>query len=111
MSDTSVVTDDRPDIDPYPLSPYVAWGGRRNRDPILAVFKKLFPSSGNVLEIASGSGMHINYFAPHFPQIRFQPSDMNEDVFETVSVPTVGGNTIHVEIARPEGVSRLSGTG
>jgi cyclopropane fatty-acyl-phospholipid synthase-like methyltransferase len=89
MSDTSVVTDDRPDIDPYPLSPYVAWGGRRNRDPILAVFKKLFPSSGNVLEIASGSGMHINYLAPHFPQIRFQPSDMNEDVFESIRKNTL----------------------
>ena len=30
-----------------------------------------------------------------------------EDVFETVSVPTVGGNTIHVEIARPEGSGKV----
>lgn len=60
---------DRPPIDPYPLSAYVAWAGKRNRDPILNVFKELFPPTGDVLELASGSGAHINYFAPHFKQI------------------------------------------
>jgi len=82
MPDT--VVDDRPAIDPYPLSPYVAWAGNRNRDPILSVFEGLFPTTGNVLELASGSGMHINYFAPRFPQLQFQPSDYNADVFETI---------------------------
>ena len=76
---------DRPPIDPYPLSPYATWAGDRNRDPILKVFKEKFPKSGNVLELASGSGNHINYFAPHFPQLRFQPSDYNVDVFETIT--------------------------
>ncbi len=75
---------DRPPIDPYPLSPYVAWAGNRNRDPILDQFKRLFPPSGEVLELASGSGAHINYFAPHFKEHRFQPSDYNVDVFETI---------------------------
>ncbi len=75
---------DRPDIDPYPLSPYVAWAGMRNRDPILDVFKQRFPGSGRVLEFASGSGMHINYFAPHFKHLRFQPTDMNPEVFANI---------------------------
>ncbi|WP_083556481.1 DUF938 domain-containing protein [Hyphomicrobium sp. NDB2Meth4] len=79
-----VVEEPRPPIDPYPLSPYVAWAGRRNRDPILSVFKKIFPASGDILELASGSGQHINYFAPHFPSIRFQPSDYDTDVFATI---------------------------
>jgi hypothetical protein len=78
------MTDPRPDIDPYPLSPYVAWAGNRNKDPILSVFKDLFPKQGEALELASGSGLHINYFAPHFPGIRFQPSDYDQDVFETI---------------------------
>jgi hypothetical protein len=78
------VCPDRPPIDPYPLSPYVAWAGNRNRDPILQVFREIFPKSGNVLELASGAGNHINYFAPHFPQLQFQPSDYNIDVFETI---------------------------
>jgi SAM-dependent methyltransferase len=75
---------DRPPIDPYPLSPYVAWAGKRNRDPILDVFKRLFSPSGEVLELASGSGQHINYFAPHFKEHRFQPSDYDTKVFETI---------------------------
>jgi cyclopropane fatty-acyl-phospholipid synthase-like methyltransferase len=88
MSSTSAAADsvpaDRPPIDPYPLSPYVAWAGNRNRDPILAVFKEIFPKSGSVLELASGAGNHINYFAPHFKELRFQPSDYDVDVFETI---------------------------
>lgn len=79
-----VVEAPRPPIDPYPLSPYVAWAGKRNRDPILSVFKKIFPASGEILELASGSGAHINYFAPHFPKLSFQPSDYDTDVFATI---------------------------
>lgn len=81
---SAAVPADRPPIDPYPLSPYVAWAGNRNRDPILSVFKELFPAAGNVLELASGAGNHINYFAPHFPALTFQPSDYDADVFETI---------------------------
>jgi cyclopropane fatty-acyl-phospholipid synthase-like methyltransferase len=80
----AAVPADRPPIDPYPLSPYVAWAGNRNRDPILTVFKDIFPKSGNVLELASGAGNHINYFAPHFKELRFQPSDYDTDVFATI---------------------------
>jgi hypothetical protein len=79
-----VIPADRPPIDPYPLSPYVAWAGNRNRDPILDVFKEIFPKSGNVLELASGAGNHINYFAPHFKELFLQPSDYDADVFETI---------------------------
>ena len=53
------MSEDRPPIDPYPLSDYVAWAGRRNREPILNAFKTFFPKSGNVLELASGSGAHL----------------------------------------------------
>ena len=62
----------------------MAWAGNRNRDPILQVFQEIFPESGHVLELASGAGNHINYFAPHFPQLRFQPSDYDTDVFDTI---------------------------
>jgi len=75
---------DRPPIDPHPLSPYVAWAGNRNRDPILTVFKDIFPKSGNVLELASGAGNHVNYFAPHFPGLTFQPSDYDVQVFDAI---------------------------
>ncbi len=60
--------EDRPPLDPHPLSDYVAWAGRRNRDPILNLLRTKLPDEGSVLELASGSGMHINYFAPRFPK-------------------------------------------
>ncbi len=88
MSETQAsdvqISDPRPCIDPNPLSPYVAWAGNRNKDPILSVFNGIFPKTGSVLELASGAGLHINYFAPHFPEIRFQPSDKDLSVFESI---------------------------
>ncbi|MEO1147081.1 MAG: DUF938 domain-containing protein [Cyanobacteria bacterium J06638_22] len=85
MTSQEVVIGQKPALDPHPLSPYVAWAGHRNRDPILDVLKSKLPAqSGNVLEFASGSGMHINYFAPHFPHLSFQPSDVNEQVFDNI---------------------------
>jgi hypothetical protein len=78
------MTETRPNIDPHPLSLYVAWAGNRNKDPILAAFKTLFPASGDVLELATGAGLHINYFAPNFPNIKFQPSDYDVTVFDSI---------------------------
>ena len=34
----------------------------RNREPILAVLRRVLPSSGRVLEIGSGTGQHAVYF-------------------------------------------------
>jgi hypothetical protein len=78
------LVDVRPDIDPHPLSPYVAWAGNRNKEPILAVLQGLLPEKGDVLELASGAGLHINYFAPNFPGITFHPSDKDVSVFDTI---------------------------
>ena len=47
----------------------------RNRQPILDVLTPHLPTQGLVLEIASGSGEHIVYFAEALPDLVFQPSD------------------------------------
>jgi hypothetical protein len=79
------MTETKPPLDPHPLSDYVAWAGHRNRDPLLGVLKEKLPKDPNhVLEIASGSGMHINYFAPHFSHLHFYPSDKDKDVFDNI---------------------------
>ena len=79
------MTDQKPPLDPHPLSDYVAWAGNRNRDPILKVLKEKFPTTqGNVLEFATGSGMHINYFAPNFKHVQFQPSDRCDETFDNI---------------------------
>jgi hypothetical protein len=79
------MNDQAPPLDPHPFSDYVAWAGNRNRDPLLETLKrKLTASQGHVLEFASGSGMHINYFAPHFPTLRFHPSDKTAETFGNI---------------------------
>lgn len=50
---------------------------RRNSAPILEVLHEVLPDEGLLLEIASGSGQHAAAFAPRFPRLRFQPSDLD----------------------------------
>lgn len=47
----------------------------RNREHIYTVLRDVLPSTGKVLEIASGSGEHITYFAERSPSLTWQPSD------------------------------------
>ena len=56
----------------------------RNRDPILNVLRGVLPASGLVLEIASGSGQHVAYFARHFPRLTFQPSDPDGAALQSI---------------------------
>ena len=48
----------------------------RNREPILAVLKRVFADRRRVLEIGSGTGQHAAYFAPELPHLVWQPSDV-----------------------------------
>jgi SAM-dependent methyltransferase len=47
----------------------------RNRQPILEVLLPHLPEKGLVLEIASGTGEHVVYYATARPDLTFQPSD------------------------------------
>ncbi|MCA3272514.1 MAG: DUF938 domain-containing protein [Roseomonas sp.] len=47
----------------------------RNKAAITGVLARHLPTSGLILEIASGSGEHALHFAAHFPALRFQPTD------------------------------------
>ena len=48
---------------------------QRNREPILAVLRRVLPATGALLEIASGTGEHAVYLAAQLPGRVFQPSD------------------------------------
>lgn len=54
-------------------SPAVA----RNKAFILEILKEHLPGRGRVLEIASGSGEHVVYFAKNLPHLHFLPSDLS----------------------------------
>ncbi len=47
----------------------------RNRQPILEVLKRILPSAGTVLEISSGTGEHITFFAEQMPHLQWLPSE------------------------------------
>lgn len=51
---------------------------QRNRDVIKDVLARHLTDSGTILEIASGSGEHAAYTAPHFPDYIWQPSDIDD---------------------------------
>lgn len=71
----------------------------RNRQPILNILKKIISTcqTGKCLEIASGSGQHIAFFAPHFPDIEFYPSEESQFLFDSINehVNSTGLTNVH----------------
>ena len=62
----------------------------RNRDPILAVLKRVLAHSRRVLEIGSGTGQHAAYFSARLPHLVWQASEVAAnlpDVREWVNEP------------------------
>ena len=57
----------------------------RNRDFILDVLRDVLPTTGVILEIASGSGEHVIHFARNLPSLVFQPSDPEPDALLSVA--------------------------
>ncbi|MGO4325883.1 DUF938 domain-containing protein [Cupriavidus sp. 2TAF22] len=66
----------------------------RNRDAILDVLRRVLPSGGLVLEIASGTGQHAAYFAAALPALTWQPSDP-----EPAARASIEGWTAHAGLA------------
>jgi SAM-dependent methyltransferase len=51
----------------------------RNKAPILEVLRRVLPPQGAVLEVASGTGQHVAYFAANLPNLQWLPSDPEEN--------------------------------
>ncbi|MDB4987790.1 MAG: hypothetical protein JWN04_2968 [Myxococcaceae bacterium] len=56
----------------------------RNKEPLLQVLQRVLPERGTLLEVASGSGQHVAYFAQQLPQLRFVPSDIDPNNLESI---------------------------
>ena len=49
----------------------------RNKQAILDVLLKFLPKQGRALEIASGTGQHIEWFAQQLPEWTWQPTELH----------------------------------
>jgi SAM-dependent methyltransferase len=56
----------------------------RNKQPILDVLRQVLPERGRALEIASGTGQHVVWFAAHLPQWSWQPSDAQAEALNSI---------------------------
>ncbi|XP_055543980.1 UPF0585 protein CG18661 [Wyeomyia smithii] len=84
--------------------------GERNKQPILEVLSKFLDKTQpgkKLLEISSGVGLHTAFFAPHFPNIVFQPSEYDTSLFGSIDAYRMEANVpnlqspIAIDISRP----------
>ncbi len=57
----------------------------RNRQPILQVLQALLPATGHALEVASGTGQHVAWFAAALPGWTWQPSDAQAESLDSIT--------------------------
>lgn len=56
----------------------------RNQEPIAEVLAQVLPERGDVLELASGTGQHICAFAARWPDLTWQPSDVEDERLHSI---------------------------
>jgi hypothetical protein len=66
---------------------------QRNVAAILNVTQD-YHLQGKLLEIASGSGLHAGQIAPHFPDLIWQPTDLDPSNFASIRAWTKGVGTV-----------------
>ena len=71
----------------------------RNKAPILAVLQRALPPHGEALEIASGTGQHIAFFAAAMPGWTWQPSDLGRESWESITAWSKGLANVRAPVA------------
>ena len=56
----------------------------RNKQALLQQLSMLLPEQASVLEIASGTGQHVAHFAAALPHTRWQPTDADPGLLESI---------------------------
>src|ERR1700728_5034320 len=79
----------------------------RNRDFILDVLRDVLPTTGVILEIASGSGEHVVHFARNLPSLVFQPSDPEPDALLSIATWVKAAKVANVRAPIVVGAARL----
>ena len=67
------------------LPPDFSSAADRNKQPILTVLRHVWPDAGNALEIASGTGQHVAWFAAGLPRWTWQPTDVQSAALDSIA--------------------------
>lgn len=71
---------------PYAAPVKLTWPApERNKQPILEVLQRTLGASGELLEVASGTGQHAEHFARHLPTWSITPSDLEPDNLASIT--------------------------
>src|SRR5207244_1775622 len=96
---------------PAPSGGLHAAATERNREPILQVLRDVLPPAGLVLEIASGTGQHVAFFARELarerPALHWQPSDASEAHLESIRAWSAASGADNIAPAVQLDVERL----
>lgn len=72
----------------------------RNREPLLEVLQRVLPARGTLLEISAGSGQHAAFFAPHFPDLVWHPTDLEPDALRSIDAWAAGSGASNLRAAQ-----------
>ena len=67
------------------IQPDYSAAADRNKQAILDMLLSVLPAHGNALEIASGTGQHVAWFASGMPGWAWQPTDAQPDGFASIN--------------------------
>jgi SAM-dependent methyltransferase len=68
----------------------------RNKQAILDVLQQVLPAQGHALEIASGTGQHVAWFAQHLAQWIWQPTDADAPALNSIDARIAQGQLTNV---------------
>ena len=70
----------------------------RNKQPILTVLRHVLPDAGNALEIASGTGQHVAWFAAGLPRWTWQPTDVQPAALDSIAARVAQNGLLNVRL-------------
>jgi SAM-dependent methyltransferase len=68
----------------------------RNKQAILELLLQLLPERGDALEIASGTGQHVAWFAAGLPHWTWQPTDADPGALDSIAAWVAGQHLTNV---------------
>ena len=82
--------------DEFPDGRLVVSSAERNSGPILEILRRVLPKIGLVLEVASGTGQHVVYFAQALKTLSWQPTEADAVCRRSISAWLITTNLANV---------------